>query len=258
MSTVFGMLRIKNEARWIERVLMSIIPLCERIYVLDDHSTDNTVEICERYAKSDVIVYRSQFDGLDETRDKQFLLDRIMEVVPRSPVDWLSGRGDSPYWVLAVDGDEQLIPGGQEKIRAFIEQPGVYAAKLAVRYLWNEHNQVRMDGVYANFARPSVFRLMNRLFRFQTTPWGGNFHCSSIPQELLHHAHPLIEGADLLHYGYMLKEDRLRKREWYCKMDPDNEAEDCYRHCVQGDVPEIPASAKLKWAGPLEIQTLAV
>ncbi len=44
---ILGMLRIKDEARWIERVLRSMLPVCERIFVFDDHSTDDTVAICE-------------------------------------------------------------------------------------------------------------------------------------------------------------------------------------------------------------------
>ena len=33
--TVFGMLRVRNEARWIEEVLRAALPVCERIFVLD-------------------------------------------------------------------------------------------------------------------------------------------------------------------------------------------------------------------------------
>ena len=90
--------------------------------------------------------------------------------------------------------------------------------------------------VQGDFARPSLFRLMNRNFRFQKTPWGNgaNFHCSSIPQELLHHAHGVCP-APLLHLGYMDAEDRMRKFLWYSKIDPNNEVEDRYRHIIQGD-----------------------
>jgi glycosyltransferase involved in cell wall biosynthesis len=44
-----GMLRVKNEQRWIARVIESILPLCEYVYILDDHSTDGTPEICSSY-----------------------------------------------------------------------------------------------------------------------------------------------------------------------------------------------------------------
>jgi hypothetical protein len=39
-------------------------------------------------------------------------------------------------------------------------------------------------------------------------------------------------------------------------MDPNNAFEDNYRHCVQGDVPEVPASAVLRHAGPLKLEMM--
>src|ERR1039458_9255817 len=96
--TVFGMLRVKNECRWIKEVLESILPLCERIFVLDDHSDDITPEICEKLDER-ITVYRSQFVGLDETRDKNFLLSQIMSFISEY---WLRGSETSPYWILEI------------------------------------------------------------------------------------------------------------------------------------------------------------
>lgn len=249
--TIFGMLRIKNESRWIKDVVQSVLPVCERVFILDDHSTDGTEEICERLDER-VTVYRSKFVGLDESRDKSFLLERIMQCVSDRVLD---GNERSPYWVLAIDGDEVLAPGGLEKITKAIDYTRFHAFKLPITYLWNSKTQRRVDGVYRNFARPSLFRLMNRAFQFQRTPWGGNFHCSSIPQELLHHAQAICD-APLLHLGYMDRADRLRKYAWYTTMDPNNRSEDCYRHIVQGDIPEVPADVKLMHAGPLALENI--
>jgi len=260
--TIFGMLRIRNEARWITDVLASIFPLCERVFVLDDHSDDGTAELCER-SGGPVTVFRSQFSGLDESRDKNFLLEQVMGCVP--PVHFgaghLPGDEQSPFWVLAIDGDELLDTRGVDTIRRTLPTTAGHAFKLPIRYLWDsdmslypERRQIRVDGVYRNFARPSLFRLFNRRFRFQSTPWGGNLHCSSIPQELLHVAQVKLD-APLWHLGYNDRADRLRKYAWYNKVDPGNQGEDQYRHIVQGDVPEIPANAKLRHAGPLELVT---
>ena len=247
---VIGALRIKNEARWIAEVIESILPLCEHVLILDDHSDDETVPICASFGKP-VRVFESAFAGLDETRDRNFLLQKMMELVPTKPTDWLSGSLTSPYFGLTLDGDEVLTSGGQEVIRKFTETTQ-HVGKLPIRYLWNDRQHVRMDGVYATFARPSLFRLMNRAFTFQSTPWGGNFHCSSIPQELLHHAHHVLADADLLHLGYMHAEDRLRKYEWYNKIDPNNGPEDQYKHMVIGDT--FPAESVFRHGGPLKIE----
>lgn len=261
--TVFGMLRIKNEGRWIRAVIEAALPLCERIFILDDHSTDATPELCAQMSER-VTVINSAFEGFDESRDREYLLQRVMNSIGDQ---YLNGDERSPYWALAIDGDELLDGAGVDNIRATLTDTPYHAFKLPIRYLWNSdlslvntpgHRTVRMDGVYEHFARPSVFRLMNRNFRFQRTPFGNgaNFHCSSIPQELLHAAHVPIPGAPLWHLGYNDREDRVRKFHWYNKLDPNNEAEDGYRHMVLGDIAEVPSSAVCKHAGPLRLEMM--
>jgi hypothetical protein len=65
----------------------------------------------------------------------------------------------------------------------------------------------------------------------------------------------------------MLREDRIRKWEFYNSLDPTNRAEGydprfperrSYPHIVQGDIRQVPASARLIHAGPLELQALAI
>lgn len=255
---IFGMLRVKNEGRWLGRVLDAIKPACDKIWVFDDHSTDDTMKICRERR---VHYIGSHFSGLDESRDKDYLLSRLFSAIPDSEKHWIRGNPESPYWALAIDGDEELVRGDAEIIKYQILVPNVHAYHLRIPFLWNDTNHIRIDRVYKRFeqlGRPSLFRLMNAKFRFLKTPFGRsadgkpvNFHCSSIPQELLHHAQPC--AARLLHWGYLHKEDRIRKWQWYNTIDPNNSAEDRYRHIVQGDVPEVPIDAVLKHAGPLQL-----
>lgn len=249
MTEILGAMRIKNEARWIARVIESQLPLIRKLYILDDHSTDGTPEICARY--SQVVLFRSELEGLDESRDKQWLLDRMVSELPAEDLN-----ENSPWWVLALDGDEVLEGSGPDLIRRTLLRPTAIAYSLQILYLWDREDQVRVDGVYRDFRRPSLFRLINPDFRYQRTPWGNgaNFHCSSIPQEYLGHAAPLT--ARVLHLGYLHREDRLKKFAWYNRIDPDNKAEDGYRHMVLGDLPEYPAEMKTRWAGPLTLESL--
>lgn len=249
-----GMLRIKNESRWIEEVLSSILPVCSRIFVMDDHSTDDTFPIISRMADSDprLVPFRSPFYTLDESRDKNFMYDTILECAEYLP-DASGYRW--PEWLLCTDGDEVLDSRDIDLLRSLMtDHPDVVAWKLRILYLWNDRQTRRTDGVYERFARPSLFRVFNPSFRFQSTPWGNgaNFHCSSIPQELLYQAQ--WSEVRLKHLGYMEREDRLRKYEWYNQIDPKNPAEDEYRHIVQGDVPEVPAEQVRMHAGPLRLE----
>jgi len=274
-----GMLRVKNEATWLERVLASISPLCARVYVLDDHSTDRTPEIIRSNPNCAYLL--SPFTGLDETRDKNWLLGKIILDTARKDI----GAG-SPWWVLLIDGDEELEPGGDELIRQYTRAEKL-AYSFQVMFLWDREDQVRVDGVYKHFCRPSMFRLISQTLQFTNTSHGGNLHCSSTPREFFGRAgeHGRLvhtEGKEgeytnsellppaafratrLLHYGYMRKEDRVRKFRWYNRVDPGNKVEDEYRHMIQGDgtvetgigIYDVPRDAKLRWAGPLKLETL--
>ncbi len=233
--TLVGMLRVKNEARWIRSVLCAAFTVCERIYVLDDHSTDQTAEICQTFGEC-LRLYSSGFASLDEARDKNWLLDVI--------------RLSRAEWVLAIDGDELL--SNPEAVRASAASGLADSYSLRVLYLWDREDQVRADGVYSRFWRPSLFRLRDDA-KFQSTPNGGNFHCGNVPQGF---GQAERSAAFLLHYGYMDAEDRRRKFDWYNQHDPGNQAEDSYRHMIQGDPGGPAAELQLRHAGPLVLAPL--
>jgi glycosyltransferase involved in cell wall biosynthesis len=231
------MLRVKNEARWIADVLRSALVICGRVYVLDDHSTDGTLEICQQF-KDRVVVYYSAFHDLDEARDKAWMLDAIR----------MAGETD---WILAIDGDELLMDHAE--LRATMESGRADCYALRVLYLWDRPDQIRSDGVYSRFWRPSLFRLRAG-DTFRSTPNGGNFHCGNVPQQLLNRAQR--SEVRLLHFGYMDARDRRRKFDWYTQHDPGNQVEDCYRHVIQGDPGGPAAELTLRHAGPLLLAPL--
>lgn len=240
MDDIVGMLRIRNEARWIAEVLNALQPICSRLFVMDDRSEDDTAAIS---AHCGATVWPSPFTTMDEARDKDWLLARITaETAPGT-------------WILCVDGDEILEADGPEKIRQSIASTNgaAEAFALPILYLWDRRDQIRVDGVYGRFARPSLFRTNGSRLSYMRTG-GSNLHCASVPTRFIGRCRPC--PAALLHLGYLYREDRVRKYEYYRRIDPGNRAEDGYRHMVQGDVPEIPASARLMHAGPLELRAL--
>lgn len=235
---VVGMLRVKNEARWIKRCLESISPICTGgIAVFDDHSTDGTPDIA--MAVDGVAVIHSPFEGTNEARDKNYMLTA------------LNPRAD---WVIAIDGDEELRSFSDlRKLQSAMRESKAKALSLPIWYLWDREDQRRVDGVYGNFHRESVFRPRPGA-KFHQLGEGPNFHCGNVPPALREHRE--IVDAPLLHYGYLDRSDRLRKYSWYNAKDPDNHAEDRYRHMVQGDLAEMPAETILKHAGPLTLRPL--
>jgi len=227
-------MRVKNEARWIERCVRSFLPICDRAVIMDDHSTDGTPDICA--AIPNVEVLSSPFSDLDESRDKNWLLEHV----------------GSTDWILSIDGDEMLAPGEEGKLRDEMANlhPAYSCLSFRILYLWDREDQVRVDGVYGQFRRESAFKPNGA--QFSSTSAGGNFHCGNVPWQIRQKR----KAADvaLLHFGYMHREDRERKFYWYNDRDPMNFGEDCYRHILIGDL--YPASSKFMHAGPLELKPL--
>ncbi len=247
MTDMVVALRVKNEARWIGEVL-DAVNWAKAVYLMDDHSTDGTGSIAKSHG---VTVLDSPFQGFDEARDKDWLVEQVAK------------ENADGTWVLMQDGDEVLEVGGREKMEQEIKRsPTALAFSIGIKFLWDSREQYRVDGVYGRFRRPSLFLLTkNRSFRRSGV--NGNLHPSCVPAFNRRACRPC--SAALLHLGYMERADRIRKWKFYNGMDPVNKTEGydpkhpergSYPHIVQGDVPEVPAHVKLLHAGPLELRCL--
>ena len=251
---IAAMLRVKNEARWIKRVIEAITPLCDAgIFVLDDVSTDSTWHIANAAGATIYTREDCPGEGLDESRDKNWLMAQIVSV-------------SNPDWILCIDGDEELQPGGAEKIREALRDTQMDSFTLNVPYLWNSPDTIRVDGIYRDVKRHSLFRPLSGL-TFQSLYAGSGthsgLHSGNVPVWVRKPESTGVIDVNLWHYGYMLKEDRIRKYEWYNRIDPNNEIENRYRHTVQGDIPEVPADEIWRnaqtgrvLAGPLQLEKL--
>ena len=96
---IIGVLLVKNEDLHIRWVIENILDFCDRILVLDNHSTDHTREIIERLARASGKIILTTWDN---ARNSQ--------------------RALTPYygtntWVLGVDGDEVYDPVGLASMR---------------------------------------------------------------------------------------------------------------------------------------------
>lgn len=209
---VYGMLRCKNEERYLARCLESIIPVCDRVFVMDDHSTDSTCDIILDHERC--IYHASPFpsNDLNEARDKTWLLKQITATIPTPEI----GPG-SPHWVFSIDADEELVETDRYKFSQFGSALDHWSVQIL--YLWDSPNSVRWDGHYAACYRPSIFRLIRPDMKYQNH--SGQLHPSSVPvshiscEPRLHEPEPIR----LLHYGYQDVVDRLQKYEWYLARD---------------------------------------
>jgi glycosyltransferase involved in cell wall biosynthesis len=234
-----AMMRVKNEERWIERSIQSLLPICGRIFILDDHSDDLTPHIANSYDETEVFLSPFHPEAFSETRDKEWLLRQIKR------------SGYQPDYVICIDGDEELEPAGPEKIRKLTADSSIVAARLKILYLWDDPNMVRVDGCYRHYARASLFRYHPQVTAFKSA-YSTTLHCTNVPAQYVQYA--VDTDIRLLHWGYYDRADRIRKYHWYNARDPENEREDRYRHMVIGDL--YPGDQRGLHAGPLTLEPL--
>lgn len=179
----------------------------------------------------------------------------------------------APRYVLCLDGDEMLSQAALREWEATIARldAGIDIIHFPVVYLWDREDRRRVDGIYgpreglATLNYPRLFTLQRVSERQQFNmrfSWHGTtagIHCGSIPREgflidklgdpflVLPPSEPVAAAVaePIVHYGYVLEEDRQRKYKYYTSVDPGNVAEGEYKHIV--GLPNVHAS------GPLEL-----
>ena len=192
---MLGLMRVKNEGRWLSRSLASQ-HFCDQIFVMDDNSTDDTREICKRFPK--VEYYHKCYDaGYEEGPDRK----------------WLSqiARGFHAEWICSLDGDEVLLPGTWDKIKDHLDNPLIQVIDVLSLHLWNNEQTVRVDGHFSEGWRQRFWRLPPGNITYAKD------HCS-LPDGI---QGPFTKlGVKLLHYGNITEADRLRRYKTYGSQYP--------------------------------------
>jgi hypothetical protein len=167
------------------------------------------------------VLIESPFQGVDEGRDKSYLLRHLISA--------------NPAWALWIDGDEELEMRADTVLKREMAQTGIGSLLMRVLYFWNAEDKVRVDGVYAHMSRVSAFRVRGQdpaKLHFPRGDGSANLHNGgNCPQGVTGYC--VASEARIKHYGYLTWEERQRKYEFYNKVDPNNEAEDCYRHIIE-------------------------
>lgn len=183
-----GLMMVKNEGQWMERAIKSQ-HFCERIIVLDDHSTDNTVEICKSFSNVDVITNPSE--RYEEGAVRTLLLD--------------ASRKYNPDWVACIDGDESFGNDTWPNVQEFIKNSDSNVIMFRSVTLYGDENVVRTDGWWGDCWRirlykppvTSAFKPMHECVPEMPWTWVKN------------------DQLYILHYGYVSKSERAWKHDYY-------------------------------------------
>lgn len=184
-----AILRIKNEILHIERCLSRLSELVDEIVILDNGSTDGTLEVYPRFKK---VVQLLQTEGFDEGRDKIMLLD--------------AARERKADWVLWLDGDELLEQAfTRNQINKYMTS-GINKIAFRLVNFWLTDTKFRVDGRFFQYSLYPRVRMWRNV-------QGAHFRDRKIHNGEIEGVPGRVKVVPyrLLHYGYV-DEDKIQKK----------------------------------------------
>ena len=200
---IVALIPVRNESQHIDFCLRAIAKFADAICVLDDASSDKTIQIVESLAvqcRVDRIV-RKQTWEYNETSYRQLLLD--------------AGREIGGTHFMIIDADEaftsNLAKNNYLRGKIFDLEPGD-RLELAWIQLWRSTKQFRYDtSVWTNNYKAFVFADDNKCSYHSQ-----KFHLERIPSNLSGQSYR-IEGYKygVLHFQFINWRNLLIKQAWY-------------------------------------------
>jgi glycosyltransferase involved in cell wall biosynthesis len=204
MTKLFGVMVMKNEEhRYLEKCLEWASSFLDEIFIFDDRSTDNSVDIASRFATVAVRPESSPSFLEDESLFRSEAWRCFEDLLSPSDEDWVLTFDSDEFLYSALPLYDSLMKCtglGSDSVKIhFLEVFGVDGGSLSVR----------IDPYWDSIFSP-------RFFRFQgNASWpSASMACGSEP--LYARKNPANQfDIKMLHFGYAKEEDRLEKYNRY-------------------------------------------
>lgn len=198
---------VRNEAnRYLKDVLNEVKNYINAAVIIDDASTDNTVEICREILHAiplKIIVNKVPLWETDET-----VLRKLQ---------WEETIKTDPEWILNLDADEVPEKRFRQDIVRLINCSGVDAYSFRLFDFWDEEHY-RSDGLWFAHTRDWMF-----LARYKPNieyRWNAQkLHCGRWPRTVCEFQ-SVQTNLRVKHFGWAKPDDRMRKYVRYKKCDP--------------------------------------
>lgn len=200
-----GML-VRNEAdRYLKRVLEQASRYIDSAVILDDASTDETVEVCKKTLQGIPLTIVSKQEPM--FHNEIALRRQLWELVVNT----------EPQWILILDADEIFEERAVTEIRSLLYDADFDVLSFRLYDMWDE-NHYRDDDCWRAHRcyRPFMVRYLPGFrYEWRETP----IHCGRFPKNITELKTATSE-LRIKHLGWIRPCDRLAKYRRYKEADP--------------------------------------
>lgn len=192
-----AMLRVKNEEKIIGKCLTKLSELVDEIVVVDNGSTDSTLQIIERFEKVTKVVHTK---GYHQGRDHRLALQEVNKL--------------KPDWVIWIDADEVFEEATNKvEFEKYMSNQTISKVDFRLFHLWKSKYSFRVDGNWAKYTsnpQRSMWRHSSKAFFADEIVHGGGIQG--------------VEGKSVTsiyrikHYGYVDPKKVEKKNKMYKKL----------------------------------------
>lgn len=198
-------IRVKDGERYAEECLKDLSEYVDEIVVLDDGSTDRTVDICKSFRKVTNIV-RWEKDFFHEGIDRNVVLALI--------------KNTNPDWILLPDIDEVFEARFKEELSGMMEDPEVSLYAFLFCHFWRSRSHYRVDGKWGRETREfPIPRLVRNEAGLQYPVHRplGTAQISGVRGK------KVVSSIRVKHYGHLYEDISREKLRLYSALDPGND-----------------------------------
>jgi len=198
---------MKNEAdHYLRAVLLAAKDYITDAVIIDDASTDNSIEVVQEVLKGIPLRIIKNTQSLFS---KEHLLRKLQ---------WDETIKTNPEWIVFLDADQIFENKFKEVIKPMLLNSDADAYAFRLYDFWDEHHY-RDDQFWCAHRtyRPFLIRYKPEIdYKWRET----DQHCGSFPYNISEFQ-TAKSNLRLKHYGWAKKDDRINKYKRYMSIDPE-------------------------------------
>lgn len=198
MTKIWAHYVVKNEAhRYLSESIGSVVEMVDGVFVFDDQSEDDTVELAEGLGATAIV----RDDGSSFLENEGQFRSMAFESFVKTM------RPEIGDWVVTLDADEVL---DCDNLREQLSASRATLAEMDVYEIFDEDEYgwlYRVDGFWDTITAPVAFRYNGKIDIIKQ-----GYACGRVPTDKYDKFHP---DGRILHLGYLDEYDRQEKYDRY-------------------------------------------